>query len=284
MKGIKMKHLAWFNLLIAVSTVVPFAVYAWNGITWTGMPLSEVHRKMIDYRHAIFMGIWSIVSIIQMGAVLVGGKKFQSVHNQVGKFGMYFLLPTIFFELHFNAVLVFWPEKPILLTRALLGGGMEPTLWQIIVYTLPLFYALTKPVSMMQYWYNSWQYLQAPIRNIRLHAIYMTMFVTSTAGPGMLRMFIRTIFAQSRCPPHTENETTIVVQVLAASFTAAFELLIISILYTVMTPAERKSRAARYTYAWYCFHANVTWISSAILKVPTAIRCGEGAVSLANEL
>jgi hypothetical protein len=137
---------------------------------------------------------------------------------------------------------------------------------------------------MMQYWYNSWQYLQAPNRNIRLHAIYMTMYVTSTANAGMLRMSIKSVFAQSHCPPHTENETTIVAQVLGESFSAAFELLILSILYTVMTPAERKSRAARYTYAWYFFHANVVWISSAILKVPAGIRCGEGANGAAAEL
>jgi hypothetical protein len=284
MKGIELKHLAWFNLFIAVSTVIPFAVYAWKGITWTGMALSEVHRNMIDNRHAILMGIWSIVSVIQMGAYLVGGKRFQAVHNQVGKFGMYLLLPTIFLELHFNAVVVAWPEKPILLIRALHGGDIEPTLWQIIIYTFPVFYVMTTPVSMMQYWYNSWQNLQAPNRNIRLHAIYMTMFVTSTANAGMLRMFIQSVFALSHCPPHTESETTIVVQFLGASFVAAFELLILSTLYTVMTPAERKSRAARYTYAWYFFHANVVWIASAILKIPAGIRCGEGANGAATEL
>jgi hypothetical protein len=90
-------------------------------------------------------------------------------------------------------------------------------------------------------------------------------------------MFVRSVFAQSHCPAYTENETTIVVQVLGGSFLAAFELLILSILYTVMTPVERKSRAARYTYAWYFFHANVGWIASAILKFPAGIRCGEGA-------
>jgi hypothetical protein len=170
------------------------------------------------------------------------------------------------------------------LIRVLLGGDVEPTLWQIIVYTLPFFYNMTTPLSMMQYWYYSWQNLQAPNRNIRLHVIYMTMFVTTTANAGMLRMFIQSVFAHSNCPALTESETTIVVQVLSTSFHAAFELMILSTLYTVMTPTERKSRAARYTYVWYFFHANVAWIASATFTVPFGIRCGEDANGAASEL
>jgi hypothetical protein len=133
------------------------------------------------------------------------------------------------------------------------------------------------------------KYLQQ--RNIRLHALYMTMCITATLNAGILRWFVRLMNFVTHCPARTESETTIVVQGLALHFVAMVELLILSMLYTTMTLEERTSRAARYTYAWYVLHATVICVASACLKLPFGIRCDDEGASatgasliVANEL
>jgi hypothetical protein len=288
-KGISLKHLAWLNLWMSVIAIIPSVAYVVSGTAWTGMTLSSMHRTMINSRHVVSMGTWSVLSIIQMIAYL-GGK--QSLHNSLGKFLMYIWLPLIFVELSTNAIVVYWPEKPLLLFQSIQGATTtedEPTitlnLWDSIIYTTPAFYAFSTPITMIQYWYASLRCLQQ--RKIRLHAIFMTMFVISVSNAGVLRWFIRLMFYQSGCPAHTEKETTIIIQTIAQNFTAAMELGLVTMLYTTLTIEERQqSQAARYTFYWYVFHATLAWIGSACLKVPFSVSCAvnESSQSFPSEL
>jgi hypothetical protein len=104
------------------------------------MSLSTVHRTMIESRHAVLMGTWLAMSTIQMISHFGG---FKSLHKALGRFTMFILLPSILVEVHTNAVVVFWPEKPNLLARAVQGKAIQDfALWESILYTMPLFFCV----------------------------------------------------------------------------------------------------------------------------------------------
>jgi hypothetical protein len=95
---------------------------------------------MIESRHAVLMGTWLAMSTIQMISHFGG---FKSLHKALGRFTMFILLPSILVEVHTNAVVVFWPEKPNLLARAVQGKAIQDfALWESILYTMPLFFCV----------------------------------------------------------------------------------------------------------------------------------------------
>lgn len=277
------KQMAAISLVTSLILVTPFLSYFMTGISWTGMNLSEVHKRMIDSRHAVLMSLWMVFSIIQLTAYIF---KKQAIHNRVGGWVVNYLLPLIFMELFGNAVFVFWPEKPHALATGVYSAKGWPipeshhdmSIYETVVFTLPSLMALSTPVTMVMYYWLSNQALDrtnGKKRNIRLHVVYMCCFLYATLAAGTLRWVIKQSFKSSECVPQTDNAIAALMQFRGEAWGGfVYTALLTAIYLTLPLETRRNDAGVKWSYLAYMLVSSlITPIAGWWAGFPQAIKC-----------
>jgi hypothetical protein len=277
------KQMAVVSLVTSLFLVVPFLAYAATGFSWTGMNLKEAHRRMIDERHAVLMGLWMVFSIVQLVAYII---KKQQIHNKVGHVVVNYLLPLIFIELFCNAVRVFWPEKPHILAMGVnyANGWPVPETpedlsnYERVIYTLASFFAFTTPAIMLMYYCLSNQALDrsnGKKRDIKLHVIYMCCFIYSAMAAGSLRWLIKKSFQTSHCVPQTDTAIAALMQYMGQAWTGfIYTALLTAIYLTLPIETRRTNPGVKWSYLVYMIISTfITPMAGWYSGIPFGIQC-----------
>ena len=256
------------GILSSLSSLYPFHIYLNTGLPWTGLALDDIQTKMIEQRHVVIMGLWSILSTIQLITMFF---PIPAIHRQVGKFTFNILMPLVFIELIANALFVFVPQKPMLLAKVV-TGEQDPSIMSIITHTLPFAAGLLTPVAMLIYYVLAAK--AAASKDINLHKIYAILLVVSANGPGGLRYVIRWKFDSSGCPMFKDDQTSILVQALGFGFTGIFLVPLTALIYTAFPMKDRQTdRNIRRSFYFFVFHHSFSQVIAWALNVPFSIAC-----------
>jgi hypothetical protein len=270
---LKPRGLALLGLVISLTCVIPFLVYLYTGVSWSGMEMSELHRRMIDSRHAILLFTWSGLSSLQLLGILVMLPK--SIHKWVGLLAYYFVMPLVLLELNTNAVRVFLPEKPALLCRAVWGIA-EPNLWETLIFGLSQTYALLLPAMMGMYWWLALQSIRS--HKYHLHMVYSVLLSATTSSPGGLRYLFQYVYATSRCEPFRSPETSILVQSVSLAMITMVFIPLVTMIYCTLPLDIRQGKGkgrptVQWSYYFYIGHALTTLVVSGLVGIPSSFTC-----------
>ena len=261
------KVLASIGILNSLGSLYPFYIYLNTGFAWTGLTLNEIQTKMIEHRHVVIMGLWSILSTIQLLTMFF---PIRFIHRQVGKFTFNFLVPLMFIELLCNAAFVFVPQKPMLLAKALTGEH-DPSIMSVMTYTLPFAAGLLTPVAMLIYYLLA---AKTATSNIRLHKTYAVLLVVAANGPGWMRYATRWGFHTSNCPMFQDDQTSALVQASGFDMMGFFYVPLIALIYTTFSMKDRQNdRYIRWSFYFYIFHHTFSQIAACALNVPFSVAC-----------
>lgn len=277
------KQMATIALGGSLFLVVPFVSYAVTGLSWTGMDLQEVHRRMIDQRHGVLMGAWMVFSIVQLVAYIV---KKQQIHNQVGSMVVNYLLPLIFLELFCNAFRVFWPEKPHLLAVGVHTANGWPipdepddmTNYQKFLFTMCSMTAMSLPAMMLMYYWLSNQALDrsnGKKRDIKLHVVYMCCLIYAAMGAGTLRWLIKKSYQTSHCIPQTDTIISLLMQFMGQVWVGWIYTAVLTAIYlTLPLETRRNNQGAKWSFLIFMSITNfLTPMAGWIAGIPMGIEC-----------
>lgn len=298
---LKPRGLALVGLVISLTCLVPFLVYLYTGVSWSGMELSELHRRMIDSRHAILLFTWSGLSSLQLLGIILFKKLPKLIHKCIGRLAYYIVMPLVLFELHTNAVRVFLPDKPALLCRVV-WGIPEPHLWETFLFGVSMAYALLTPVVMGMYWWLALQSIRQ--RQYHLHMVYSVLLITATSSAGGLRYLFQYFYATSHCEPFRSPETSIAVQSVSLATVPIFYIPLVTIIYCTLPLESRfiirrcsnnnnsdtnnndnnsdnnqqgrrqpRRPTVQWSYFFYMGHALTTLVVSGCVGIPSSITC-----------
>lgn len=266
--------------------VIPFACWWLTGYSFTGLPLNTNEYARIAHRHAISTLIWFSTAMLQIISVLfmknsgLVGQLSRSLHKNLGMFSMCIVVPIFFVELASNAIFVFLPGKPLLLSVAM--GEPSPSPGYFIAMCGCLFSGLAIAPGLLLMYIASLRSLgyigtqgkegeqqKGTVRkDLVLHGYHMAAMSSWIIDTGTLRLLIQAGFWFSGCKPFESSVSTVIVQAFGFQSHILLSFIRLSYLFSGLSAVHRQDRWVKNIYTYVYAVIVIGSVSALLVDLP----------------